>query len=83
MKKKEKCIMFARLLDSSYYFSVRNSRRNHWQWTSNRDDAITIYGDDPLQISGLDDIGSLAHSLELTCYVSFDFYTRRIEVNVF
>lgn len=81
MNKKDKLVLFSKMIDDNYYFRC-TGRRNRWEWKYDSDDHIVIYGDDPLRISGLDDIGTYAKALDLCCSVEFDFYTRRLEVNV-
>lgn len=81
MIKEKNILLFAKYIDSNYYFT-RISKKNRWEWSYDSDDHIVIFGEDPMEISGLGEIGAMTMTLGLCCSVRFDFYNRRIEVHV-
>ena len=78
---KQKLLLFAKMIDNNYYFT-KCREKNHWEWAYDSDDHIIIYGDDPMSISGVGDIGKYADALDLCCSTEFNFYTRRVEIHV-
>lgn len=81
MERKERLVLFTKMLNDDYYFK-KSSNKNRWEWLYNSDSHIVIYGDDPMEISGVDNIGAYASALDLCCYVEFSFRTRRVEIHV-